>query len=309
MSKISNSNVLTGGTATAAEANAKFSDVATATSDIDGDNVAYQGIDANQLKDNYLVVKCGYVDNGVTNATAGMPYNAFVDGTSMTGSQPIDHYGTTANSTGMLLDFSSDPLVLKDGDLLRVWHGCHLYKHEYGNLILVGNGAYVSPAGRVGNAVACTYPMWALRSDWAVIPAANGFEPFPGWEEKWRQSTWGSASGEQVQIQQPTYSGSYNSRCYGLALHQLHGTRISSSEMRVRHTGGSTLNYIHQGSDLRVYAMRVFFLGPMMYIRYTATGVDFLAFRSIGKSTAANFNQIYFSHGHVGFMQMRGGNI
>ena len=55
--------------------------------------------------------------------------------------------------------------------------------------------------------------------------------------------------------------------------------------------------------------MRVFFLGPMMYIRYTATGVDFLAFRSIGKSTAANFNQIYFSHGHVGFMQMRGGNI
>ena len=309
MSKLSNSNVLINSVASASVVNDKFSDVNTATSDIDANNVAYQGVDTGQLKDNYLIVRRGYVDNEVTSASAGMPYNAVVDGSFMSGSQPIDHVGSTAGSTGLLLDFSSNPLVLKDGDLLRIWHSCHLYKHEYGNLILTANGGYTSPAGSVGHLVACTYPMWSLRSDWNTVPAATGFEPFPGWEEKWRQSTWGSAAGEQVQIQQPTYSGTYNSRCYGLAVYPLHGSKISSSEMRCRYTGGSTLNYQHSGSDLTVYAMRVFFLGPMRYVRYSSSGVDFLAYMSINSSIAANFNQIYFSHGHVGFMQMRGGSV
>ena len=55
MSKISNSNVLIGDRADSAATNAKFSDVATATSSIDADNVRYEGIDNTQLKNNYLV--------------------------------------------------------------------------------------------------------------------------------------------------------------------------------------------------------------------------------------------------------------
>jgi len=304
MSKISNSNVLIGSTASAASANAKFSDVVTATNDIDAANVAYQGIDTKQLKDNYLIERRGYVDNGVTNATAGVAYNMVKDGSFNSGAQAVNHVGSTAASTGLLLDFSSNPLTLKDGDMLRVWHSCHLYKHEYGNFISGAGGSY---AGNVFYACA-TYPVWALTPAFAASGTTpTGFESFPGLSTSWVNTTLGSS--QPIMIQQPDYSGSYNKRGYGIALYPLHGTKIGTSEMRTRYTGGSTLNYLHSGSDLTVYAMRVFFLGPLQYHRYNYGGADFLSFTASNTSVGANFNNAYISHGHIGFMQMRGGKV
>ena len=306
MSNISNNNVVVGSTANASEANSKFSDTATATSSIDENNVSYEGIDSAQLKNNYLVVRRGYVDNGVTDATAGIAYSALKNGSAGSGIKPVGHVDTTANSTGLLFDFGTVPLTLKDGDILRLWHSCHLYKHEYGDYIATGGGAYTS--GTVKD-VMTTFPMWAITPTFSKTGSSStGFEPFPGWSTQWTRST--SSGGNPIQVQQPGMSGSsYNSRSYGLAVYPLHGVKISSSEMRTRYTGGSTLNYLHKGSDLTVYAMRIFTVGPVIYQRYSSGGVDFLSMTETSTATGANFANVYFSIGHFGFMQMRGGDV
>ena len=305
MSKVSNSNVSIGSTASSSETNAKFSDVAAATGTIDAGNVRYEGIDSTQLKDNYLIVRRGYVDNEVTDATAGVAYSMLRDGSFGSGAQAVNHVGSTADSTGLLLDFSSNPLTLKDGDLLRIWHSCHLYKHEYGNYIYTPGGGYVGG----GTAYLCaTYPVWSLTPSFAASGTTpTGFESFPGLSTNWVNTTLGS--GHPTMIQQPEYGGSYNKRGYGLALYPLHGVKIGTSDMRVRYTGGSTLNYQHSGSDLKVYALRIFFLGPVYYQRYNDAGSDFLSFTTSNVATGALFNNAYISHGHVGFMQMRGGSV
>ena len=311
MSKISNSNVLTGDTASSSATNTKFSDVATATSSIDANNVRYEGVDNIQLKDNYLVVRRGYVDNEVTDATAGVAYSALNNGAVDSGLQAVGHVGSTKYSTGMLLDFSSDPLVLKDGDLLRIWHSCHLFNHEYGQMLSIGTGAYT---GGLDKHVFTTFPMWSIgptfsKTASASAPSGTGFEPFPGWNTEWTSTMSGSPS-SPIQIQQPGMSGSsYNSLTYGLALYPLHGVSISSSEMRVRYTGGSTLNYLHQGSNLTVYGIRIFTLGPVYYDRYTSGSTTYLAFKEASTAIASAFNNVYFSMGHIGFMQMRGGSV
>ena len=303
MSKISNSNVLTGNPASSSATNTKFSDVTTATGDIDEQNVAYQGIDSGQLKDNYIVVKRGFVSNDSSGSTT--PYSALKDGSFGSGVQAVSHVGSTANSTGLLLDFSSDPMVLKDGDLLRVWHSLSLFKHEWGDYISVAGGAYASGGAHY---VTTTFPMWATSSTFTASGTGTGFEPFPGWSTQWTRST--MSGGDPIQVQQPGMSGSsYNSRSYGLALYNLHGVRMSSSELRVRHSGGSTLNYLHQGSDLTIYAIRVFTVGPVYYQRYSSSGADFLSMTEATTAHAANFNNFYFGHGQIGFMQMRGGSV
>ena len=304
MSMISNTNVLTGTTVSSSSVNNKFSDVAAATGDIDASNVRYEGIDSAQLKNNYLVVRSGYVHNEVPSSATDTPYSALKDGSLNSGVQAVSHVGSTANSTGLLLDFSSVPLTLQDGDLLRVWHSCHLYKHEYGEYITTGGGAYNNV-----DYVFTTFPMLSTVSTFSKSgTSSSGFEPFPGWSDQWNRST--MSGGDPIQIQQPGMSGSaYNSRSYGLALYPLHGTKISSSEMRTRYTGGSTLNYLHKGSSLTVYAIRIFTVGPVFYERYSSAGVDFLSFTEASTAHGAAFSNAHFSYGHVGFMQMRGGDI
>ena len=304
MSKISNSNVLTGNPASSSATNTKFSDVTTATGDIDEQNVAYQGVDSGQLKDNYIVVKRGFVSNDTEGSTT--PYSALKDGSYGSGVQAVGHVGSTANSTGLLLDFSSEPMVLKDGDLLRVWHSLSLFKHEWGDYISVAGGAYASGGAHY---VTTTFPMWSTNSSFSKTgPTAVGFEPFPGWSTQWTRTT--MSGGDPIEVQQPGMSGSsYNSRSYGLALYNLHGVRMSSSELRVRHTGGSTLNYVHQGTDLTVYAIRVFTVGPVHYQRYSSSGADFLSMTEATTAHAAYFNNFYFGRGQIGFMQMRGGKV
>ena len=298
MSKVSNTNVIVGDTVSTSEVDAKFSDVNTATSSINAENVSYQGVDYVNLKSNYLVVKSGYVDNEVTSATAAMSYSVVKDGSAGSGAQPLDHLGSTANSTGLLLDFRADPLVLKDGDLLRVWHACHLYKHEWGNFLYIPTGAY-----GIENLCAATYPMLSFDSNLST----PNFLPFPGISGGWMDST--DSGAEKIEIQQPDYSGSANHRSYGVALYPLHGTKIGTTEMRVRYTGGSTLNYQHQGSDITIYGIRVFLYAALHYKMQSSGSDGYLAFESSSSTHGTNLNNLYFSHGHIGFMQMRGGKV
>ena len=298
MSKVSNTNVIVGDTVSTSEVDAKFSDVNTATSSINAENVSYQGVDHMNLKSNYLVVKSGYVDNGVTDATAAMPYSVVKNGSAGSGAQPLSHLGSTASSTGLLLDFRADPLVLKDGDLLRVWHACHLYKHEWGNFLYIKTGAY-----GIENLCAATYPMLSYDSNLST----PNFLPFPGISGGWMDNT--DSGAEKIEIQQPDYSGSDNYRSYGVALYPLHGTKIGTTEMRVRYTGGSTLNYQHQGSDITIYGIRVFLYAALHYKMQSSGSDGYLAFESSSSTYGTNFNNLYFSHGHIGFMQMRGGKV
>ena len=306
MSKVSNSNVIVGSPVSASSINSKFSDVVTATSSIDENNLSYGAVDSVQLKDNYIVVKRGFVDNDSAGSTT--PYSALKDGSHGSGVQAVSHVGSTANSTGLLLDFSSSPMVLKDGDLLRVWHSLSLYKHEWGDYINPSAGAGGAYTSGSVHYVTTTFPMWATSSTFTASGTGTGFEPFPGWSTQWTRST--MSGGDPIQVQQPGMSGSsYNSRSYGLALYNLHGVRMSGSELRVRHSGGSTLNYVHQGSDLTIYAIRVFTVGPVHYQRYSSSGVDFLSMTEAATAIGANFRNFYFGRGQIGFMQMRGGSV
>ena len=100
-------------------------------------------------------------------------------------------------------------------------------------------------------------------------------------------------------------------RSYGLAKYPLHGTKISSSEMRTRYTGGSTLNYVHSGSEIYVWGLRVFMYGPVAYnpIPPATLGYDSFSLLSATTGSAALFNNFHISMGHIGFMQMRGGKV
>jgi len=55
--------------------------------------------------------------------------------------------------------------------------------------------------------------------------------------------------------------------------------------------------------------MRIFTVGPVIYQRYSSGGVDFLSMTETSTATGANFANVYFSIGHFGFMQMRGGDV
>jgi len=307
MSTITNANVLVGETTSSSGTDTKFSDVATATSSIDERNVRYEGLDSVNMTSNFVVVRRGYIDNEVTNATAGIAYSALKAGGANSGVQAVDHVDTTASSTGLLLDFSSFPLTLKDGDLLRIWHSCHLYKHENGNMI----SSYSSgpPASYIASPLAMvTFPGIARGPVFGKTGGSlTGWEVFPGWDTAWMNST---DSGSQIKLVNGPAS-STNSRSYGLAQYPLHGTKISSSEMRVRYTGGSTLNYLHQGSDTLVYGIRVFMYGSVIYnsIAPATSGAASYSFISGNTAAAANFVNYYISHGHIGFMQMRGGSV
>lgn len=307
MSTITNSNVLVGDVVSSSVIDSKFSDVATATSSIDEKNVRYEGLDSVNMTSNFIVVRRGYIDNEVTDATAGVAYSALKAGGANSGVQAVDHVGSTASSTGLLLDFSSMPLSVQEGDLLRIWHSCHLYKHENGNMISSYSSGppasyIVSPAAMV------TFPGIARSSTFGKTGGSlTGWEAFPGWDTAWMNST---DSGSQLKmVNGPTSSS--GSRSYGLAQYPLHGTKISSSEMRVRYTGGSTLNYIHKGSPMLVYGLRVFMYGSVIYnsIAPASSGAASYSFISASSASAANFANYYISHGHIGFMQMRGGSV
>lgn len=307
MSTITNANVLVGETASSSGTDTKFSDVATATSSIDERNVRYEGLDSVNMTSNFVVVRRGYIDNEVTNATAGIAYSALKAGGANSGVQAVDHVDTTASSTGLLLDFSSFPLTLKDGDLLRIWHSCHLYKHENGNMI---SGYSSGPPASyiVSPVVMTTFPGIARGPVFGKTGGSlTGWEVFPGWDTAWMNST---DSGSQIKLVNGPAS-STNSRSYGLAQYPHHGTKISSSEMRVRYTGGSTLNYLHQGSDTLVYGIRVFMYGPVIYnpITPASSGAASYSFASSTTGAAASVANYYISHGHIGFMQMRGGSV
>lgn len=309
MSKISNSNVLVGSGADAAPTNTKFSDVATATGDIDANNVAYQGIDSGQLKDNYLVVRRGYVDNGVTDATAAIAYPALKAGGANSGVQSVDHVGSTTSSTGLLIDLSSNPLVLKDGDILRIWHSCHLYKHEHGNMI-TGYSSGPPAAYVVSQSSMVTFPGIAWGTGGASFGktggSLHGWEAFPGWDQNWMNST---DSGQEVKFISGPSDTTY--RSYGLAKYPLHGAKISSTEMRTRYTGGSALNYVHSGSEVYVWGLRVFMYGPVAYNPLTPASLGYSSFSMVSSTTAfgALVDNFHISMGHIGFMQMRGGTV
>ena len=116
MSNITNDNFgPAGSTATVAQVNNKFSDVATATASINEDNVRAEGVDRHTLQGSSSLIHSSYVANDGTSFV----YPA-MDGTD-------DVY--LSHGGGLEINLVASPLSIETGDLIRIHFAVHLRKH------------------------------------------------------------------------------------------------------------------------------------------------------------------------------------
>jgi len=275
MSRIVNDNFGPAGrTTTAVKANAKFTAVATATSSLSEVNVRHEGIDARNLADNYIVVKSIYADND--NSSEDFQYNMV--GT-YGGAFEVNHTGSSPSAgSGLLLDMSSSPMVLKNNDLLRIFHACVLTQDD-------GYGRVTQPAT---DYFMITFPVWDITS-----ASLSNFETLPA-----HDSDLNNAATTQVDIDlEANKSG-------GIALYAMTGRNVvSGTDFLMRRNGMSVWHYKHGGADQTIYGIRINANGPYQYVQI---GTSVRGWEQVTVSSTG-ITHVKMSHGHVGALQMRGG--
>lgn len=276
MSRIVNTNFGPAGTTTAAaNANTKFTDVATATGAIDESNVRHEGIDRRNLADNFIMVRSAYVDNG--NLGEEFTYSL---SNSHAESQPVNHAGSPpAAGTGLLVNLSASPVVLKAGDLLRIHHSCMVSSHPADGLDTGVEKFFMA-----------TYPEWDITS-----AALTGFVPMGNLDPAIASDGLGYTV---VDLESRSSAG--------VALYPMNGVRVTSPSTRLvtNRSGFACLQYKHTGADVTVYGVRINVVGPYRYIQNT-TGSTFRAWAT--QTTAATITSFRMTRGHMSLMQMRGG--
>ena len=135
MARADNKSPIRGTTITADDLNEKFSDITEATSGaIDGDNLRNEAVDqphlvftdSNSGAQGYVLKGYGEMSNGCFFPSPGaggldiFTNKVFSAGES-NNPRHLDHTNSSLPGTSNLLDFSSDPLVLEYGDILRVY--------------------------------------------------------------------------------------------------------------------------------------------------------------------------------------------
>lgn len=276
MSRIVNTNFGPAGTTTAAaNANTKFTGVATATGAIDESNVRHEGIDRRNLDNNYIVVKTAYDDNG--NQSEDFQYNK--SGTHG-GAFEVNHEGSPPSAgNGLEINMSSSPMVIKDGDLVRIYHSTVLSKHD-------GVGFGVPSA--LFQWFMVTFPVWDTTSG-----SLANFVTLP-----LHPTALNDPSTSQVNVDlEANKSG-------GIALYQPFGPDGGGGSVLSRQNGMACWHYKHSGADLTVYGIRINANGPYKYVQVGGVRgweqpplIDALV----------HLGWLKFSHGHVAVVQLRGG--
>jgi len=151
MGTINNTNVGPAGEIISKSAvNTKFSDVATATGTLDANNVRSEGVDRRTLgaARTEPIVKFDYVDNG-------------------SGAAPV-YSGQTGQGkfeiVNLLLNWTSAPVEMKIGDLLRINFTIRLETHNDPNYL--ANFVAADSSDSVG---IIFYPVWDIGSGWEVL--------------------------------------------------------------------------------------------------------------------------------------------
>lgn len=255
MAKITNDNIGTPGTATnAATANAKFTDITTATTtSLSNLNVRAQGVDTPNIASTGLIQDFQFYNNSLIPVGGGLPWALVSNGTAAV---PIIDPGVPANIAQISY---AGGLTLEAGDILRIQFTVELERHNAATVTTPYPDTQASP-------MAIAFVLWDITDN----TLAN-FEPLPG-----RASLEAAvAAGNSIIID--NHNGAQtNYMTDGCAIFSYNCCPI---------TGAPTHGHVHQVSpgmlvyqrpipspNLTVYGIRLFLRGQMIYEQSGAAG-------------------------------------
>ncbi len=287
MSKITNLNIGTPGTATAVAAtNTKFTDVATATAAINGDNVRTQGVD----RGNILFGSAGHIISyqAINNEQAPTPPPWTI---ASNGSSAVSIEGA-ANSKAEL-DYGAGGITLAEGDILRLHYTVHFKGHSRGTSAHNSVDAIADP-------MCLVFPLWDITSN-----AKANYVTLPGQADLDRS---GAALGDFIQID--NYDGAQTEyRTDGTVVLDYFSAPDAGGERRPEQVGHGMLVYQRPAGagSQTVFGIKLHLRGQMGYQVNVATTPDARAFRVTGQSGVLTAVDHKINWVQMMSMQMRNG--
>lgn len=264
----------------ATDVNDKFTAITTATTSIDETNVRSEGIDIRQLNpDNPIMKDTRYVYNKWDDGTQ----NTFVMGTGAGGdvqdNMPYQRAALRLNyskGTGSSLIRYPDnsPLILNQGDLLRVHYGFVLHQLELDNV-----SATFSLSNSVDREALVFFPVYWDTPSTTPNNMGNA-KVFPN-----RIVWWNNKNNSPTEIPQtdpPSISVNTEERLLddGICFHDFAAEEVTvgqrSQPMRRLH---GCLNYIHESpTPLTIYQIQICTTPILRLVHFTGPGFDSRAF-------------------------------
>lgn len=242
MSKIKNNNFVEGTVISSTDVNDKFTDVATATSAINEENVRNEGIDRKNISDNGITKEWFIHQN---NATTGTTYAGQTGASAFA----INH------NNDLEISFGASGITLSDGDMLRLQYAVRLESNTF------------TPGPISQRHFILVFPAWDITSN-----ALANYEVFPDHVDMLQVA--GAATNYPIEDAgggTENYTDGYcPSQCWTLG---------SAGTFYTKRTLHGSLSYIHSGNDQVVYGIRLYGRGPLFLFhdgtyktwRYTAT--------------------------------------
>jgi len=263
MSKITNLNIGTPGTATAVAAtNTKFTDVATATGAINGDNIRTQGVDRTNIQASaasHLQTLFSY-----NNDPGGGVIPSWTIASDGQSAVSIESGGNKAE-----LDYNAG-IVLNEGDILRLHYTVHFKGHSRGTSL--HEVTSLVPA----DPMCLVFPLWDITSS-----ALANYINLPNQAELDRS---GAPLGDFIQID--NYDGAQTVyRTDGTVVLDYFSAPDLGGERRPEQVGHGMLVYQRPaGAGAQtVFGVKLHLRGQMGYQVNTATTPDARAFRVTGQ--------------------------
>ena len=281
MSKITNLNIGTPGTATAVAAtNTKFTDVATATGAINGDNIRTQGVDRTNLNAStasHLLTLYSY-----NNESHSPPWTIASNGSSAVS---IESGGNKAE-----LDYDAG-ITLNEGDILRLHYTVHFKGHSR------GTSSHEFTSVVPADPMCLVFPLWDITS----ASLAN-YVNLPNQAELDRS---GAALGDFIQID--NYDGAQTVyRTDGTVVLDYFSAPALGGERRPEQVGHGMLVYQRPaGAGAQtVYGVKLHLRGQMGYQVNAATTPDARAFRVTGQGSPVALTSVDHKINWVQLMSM-----
>ena len=285
MSKITNLNIGTPGTATAVAAtNTKFTDVATATGAIGGDNIRTQGVDRTNINasaSSHLQTLYSY-----NNDPGGGVHPSWTIASNGTSAVPIESGGNKAE-----LDYNAG-IVLNEGDILRLHYTVHLEQHNRTG----GAGSWNGSGALLTDPACLVFPLWDITSD-----ALANYVNLPNQAELDR----GLGMGDFIQID--NYDGAQTVyRTDGTVVLDYFSAPDLGGERRPEQVGHGMMVYQHPvgAGALTVFGVKLHLRGQMGYQVNPATTPDARAFRVTGQASPVELTSVDHKIGWVQLMSM-----
>ncbi|MCK5641486.1 MAG: hypothetical protein KAJ19_11840 [Gammaproteobacteria bacterium] len=271
MARIINENIgAPGVVTTAASANTKFTDVTTATTNLDATNIKSRGIHAGNISDPNLVI--------AMNVPAAIQASAAIVSD---GSNDVEIPALATQR----IDFGGSGRTLIAGDVLRIHFMVTLESHNGAG----GAGAFEHPDAALDE-MAVAFPQWDLVSN-----AGANFTIIP----KRADLAQTRAINEDIIIE--NYNGAQtNYMTDGCAVFSYNSAVFAGGLQHTKQTSQGMLVYEHPtgAANLTVFAISLFFRGRLRYQHDAVTGRVFKCI-SVGSNLTHNLGIVNLSTVHM----------